>query len=307
MTKPRDRGITSHGRGCQDLQIDRCHFTSNELSLAATARTSVAFNVNANDAKIRDNRFQRFGHTGILHGNGHMIVGNHWFQGDEVVDGPRVAGMVFTEPNCKTVVTGNYLDNSVVELTNEHDAAPDFSNEYSFGGISFTGNIFTANDVAAWFSWLVIKPFGPGHFLHGLSVVGNTFKSINGAVDRVDKVDTTIAPLEFSMTRNVLFAGNTFNGVTQSVENPVTLEFSQATASTTWVLNVGDYLPFGGWARTVEAVVMEGAITNGTGAAVFTTPYVTPNFGAGGNQVRLTWSEAVKGKVQVTVRVDNPV
>ena len=35
-------------------------------------------------------------------------------------------------------------------------------------------------------------------------------------------------------------------------------------------------------------------------------PYVTPAYGDG-NQVRLTWSEAVKGKVQVAVRVDNPV
>ena len=38
ITKPKNRGITSHGVGCQDLQIDRCHFTSDEQSLAATAR-----------------------------------------------------------------------------------------------------------------------------------------------------------------------------------------------------------------------------------------------------------------------------
>ena len=39
--------------------------------------------------------------------------------------------------------TGNYIDNCFVEWTNEHDAAPDFSSEYSFGGLSLTGNVFT--------------------------------------------------------------------------------------------------------------------------------------------------------------------
>ena len=43
VTKPADRGVTSHGVGCQDLQIDRCHFVSDEQSVQATARTSVAF------------------------------------------------------------------------------------------------------------------------------------------------------------------------------------------------------------------------------------------------------------------------
>ena len=170
FTKPKDRGITSHGRGCQDLQIDRCRCASNEQSLAATARSSIVFNVNANDAKIRDSRFQRFGHTGVMNGNGHLIVGNHWFQGDEVTDGPRVAGFVFTYPNMKTVITGNYIDNSTIEWTNEHDATPDFASEFSFGGLSMTGNIFTANDVASWFSWIIIKPYGPGHFIQGLNV-----------------------------------------------------------------------------------------------------------------------------------------
>jgi hypothetical protein len=307
INKARDRGVTSAGGGCQDLQIDRCHFVSDEQNLAATERTSVAFNVNANDAKLRDNRFQRFGTTGILHGNGHLIVGNHWFQGDGVVDGPRVSGMVFTEPNCKSVITGNYIDNCWIELNNEHDAAPDFSNEYSLGGITITGNIFAASDTASWFSFIVVKAYGPGHFVHGLSVIGNTFKSINGAIDRVERVDSTIAPIDFGKTRKVMFVGNTFNGVTQVTESPVTLEFDQATAAKNWVLNPGDYLPFGGWARTVEAVLPEGAITNGAGTEVYTLPWATPNYGASGNQVRLTWSEAVKGRVNLTVRTDNPV
>jgi hypothetical protein len=307
ITKPKDRGVTSHGVGCQDLQIDRCHFTSDEQSVAATARVSLGFNVNANDAKIRDNRFQRFGTTMVLHGNGHLIVGNHWFQGDNVTDGPRVAGLVFTYPNVKSVVTGNYIDNSFIEWTNEHDAAPDFAAEFSFGGLTVTGNIFTVNDAASWFAWIVVKPYGAGHFLQGLSVTGNSFKSLNGTTDRVEKLDDSIASLVFGSVRNVVFDGNTFNGIGQVTQNPVTVEFDQASEATDWQVDVGAWLPFGGKAREVTSVVAEGAITNAGAAPVFAMPYVTTETGTGQNEVTLTWPEAVKGRVHVTARVDKPV
>jgi len=178
VTKPEHRGITSIGTGCQDLQVDRCHFVSDEQQVPATSRVSLALNVNNNDAKIRDNRFQRFGTTMVLKGTGHLIVGNHWFQGDEVTDGPRKAGLVFTQPNVNSIVTGNYIDNCFVEMTNEHDAAPDFSSEFSFGGLTITGNIFGAIDVASSFAWLVVKPHGPGHFLQGLTVSANSLRPL---------------------------------------------------------------------------------------------------------------------------------
>jgi hypothetical protein len=305
VTKPKDRGVTSIGDGCQDLQIDRCHFVSNEQSVAATARTSVAFNVNANDAKIRDSRFERFGHTGVMFGNGHLIVGNHWFQGDNLTNAPRLGGMVFTYPNMKSVITGNYIDNCFVEWTNEHDAAPDFGVEYSFGGLTITGNIFTASDVASWFNWLVIKPYGSGHFIQGLSVTGNTFKSVNGNIDRIETVDNSIAGLDFGRSRNVVFEGNTFNAVTQATINPVTLEFVQNSDALSWTLDSSGYLPFSGWLRNVTSIVTEGAITNAIGTNVFSQPYVTTTYGANNDLIQLTWSEACKGRVIVTSRMDN--
>ncbi len=307
ITKPKDRGVTSHGVGCQDLQIDRCHFTSDEQSLPATARVSLGFNVNANDAKIRDNRFQRLGTTMVLDGNGHLIVGNHWFQGDNVTDGPRVAGLVFTYPNVKSVVTGNYIDNSFIEWTNEHDAAPDFSSEFSFGGLTVTGNIFTVNDAANWFSWIVIKPYGSGHFLQGLSVTGNTFKSLNGTTDRIERVDDSIADLVYGSVRNVVFDGNTFNGIGQVTQNPVTIQFDQASEAADWQIDVGGWLPFGGKAREVTSLVTEGAITNAGSATSFALPFVTTETGVDQNEVTLTWPEPVKGRVHVTARVDKPV
>ena len=307
VIKPVAKGITSHGEGCQDLHIDRCQFISNEQSLAATARVSVGFNVNANDAKIRDSRFQRMGTTGVLHGSGHLLIGNHWFQGDSVVDGPRMPGMVFTSENVKSVITGNYIDNNWIEWTNEHDAHPDFASEYSFGGMTITGNIFTANDVASYFTWIVIKPYGSGHFISGLHVNQNTFKAINGNIDRVESIDSSFAGVDFWRTRNVTFERNTFTGVSQKTLCPVTLKFNQNTDATTWTLDPSAYLPFGGNARTVTAVVAQGAIQNGAGAVVSAMPYANVNVGAQNQYVQLVWPEACHGTVQVTVRVDKPI
>lgn len=306
VTKPANRGVTSPGRGCQDLQIDRCHFASKEQSTQATARTTIAFNVNANDAKIRENRFSRFRHTGILHGTGHLIVGNHWFQGDDVPDSPRLGGMVFTDENVMSVITGNYIDNCAIEWTNEHDANPDFGVEFSFGGLTITGNIFTMSDAASWSNWLVVKPYGTGHFIQGLSVTGNTFRALKGTIDRVEKVDASIADLDRGRMRNIQFEGNTFNAVTQPTINPVTLEFVQPSDSNGWVLDPSGYLPFDGWARNVTAIMPEGPVTDAAASPVFALPHSTVNFGTNGDLVQLNWPAPCKGKVVLTTRMDNP-
>jgi hypothetical protein len=306
MTKPADRGVTSPGRGCQDLQIDRCHFVSDEQALPVTSRSSIAFNVVANDAKIRDNRFERFGHTGVLAGSGHLIVGNHWFQGDDLQGSPRMGGMIFTQENVKSVITGNYIDNCSIEWTNEHDEAPDFGVEFSFGGLTVTGNIFTMSNAADWSRWLVIRPYGTGHFVHGLSVTGNTFKALNGNIERVEEVNTSIADLDNGRMRNIEFSGNVFNGVDQITVNPVTLEFVQTAPSSSWVLDPSGYLPFDGWARNVTSIVAEGPIATPAGSTVYEHPNVTVNYGLNADQVRLNWPASCKGKVLVTTRMDNP-
>ncbi|MCA0044147.1 glycosyl hydrolase family 28-related protein [Celeribacter litoreus] len=307
IKSPKDRGVTSIGGGCQDLHIDRTAFVSNEQSWPVVDRTSIAFNINANDGKIRDNRFQRFGHTGIIYGNGHLITGNHWFQGDNETASPRSAGLVFTYANAKSIITGNYIDNAFIEMTNEHDAEPDFGSEYAFGGLTITGNIFTVNDSTTDFAFIVVTPYGTDHYIQGLSVQNNVFKSLNGKIDRIEKVDTTFADLDYSLMRNVTFAGNTFNGIDQNTINPCSLEFTQDTAATNWVLDPSGYLPFGGWARVVESLVVRNGLTNAYGNDVFATPYATVNYGAESNQVRLTFPEPVQGKIQMVARVDRPL
>ncbi len=307
ITQPKDRGITSHGTGCQGLLIDRCQFLSNDGALAATVRTSIGFNTNANDVKVRECRATQFRHFAVFGGDGNLILGNHWFQGDGVTQGARLAGIVLAMTNVRTTITGNYIDNCSIEWTNEYESSPAFLNQFSFGGLTVTGNHFMASDVAPWFRWLVIKPYGAGHFIQGLNVSGNVFRAINGSVDRVDGVDTSFAGLDNGRMRNVLFNGNSFNSVTQAVENPVLYQHDQATAATVWAVTPGAFLPFGGWARNVEGLVAEGMITGPVGERRSDMPYVDVEQGTAKDELRVTWLAASKGRVQVRVRMDNPL
>ena len=272
--------------------------------MAATARQTVGFNVNANDAKIRDSRFQRLGLTGILSGANHLIVGNHWFQGDEVPAGPRVPGMVFTYEPCETVVTGNYIDNCYIEWTNEHDARPDFGSEYSFGGLTVTGNIFLASDCASHTRFIVVKPYGTGHFLNGVTVSGNKFRSILGTIDRAERVDTSFAGLDMSRTKNLFFDGNSFHSVTHQAANPLRIRHDQATAAETWVVDPQEALPFAGEARGVDAIVALGAIRNAASLRRHSMPHVELRKGPDKDRVHLVWDEAMRGEVALSVRID---
>lgn len=306
VNKPMDRGLTSIGTGCQGLFVDQCQFISNEQPLPVQQRTTVALNVNANDAKIRDNRIVRFAHFAIMSGSGNMFVGNHFFQGDDQTAGVRRAGIVFATTNVKSLITGNYIDNCFIEWTNEHDPTPAFSNEFSFGGLTLTGNIFTVNDVAPSFRWFVMTPHGPGHFINGLSMCDNVFRTVNATVDRIEGVDTTHATLDFTRFRNLMVEANSFNGIAQLTQSPVMVEHVQNTAAATWVVDGAAFLPFGGRARNVQSIVAEGAITTAAGAAMGEMPWVQVEQGPLGGQAHLRWSQPLRGRVKVTLRCDNP-
>ncbi|MCJ8138969.1 glycoside hydrolase family 55 protein [Falsirhodobacter halotolerans] len=306
INRPKDRGITSIGLACQGLIIDETQFLSNEQDVKVPARTTIALNVNANDAKLRDNRIVRFAHFGVVKGSGHMFIGNHFFHGDDEEVGVRRAGLVLTEINAKTLFTGNYVDNCFIEWTNEHDANPKFESQFSFGGLTITGNVFMASGTGTFFRWLVVTPRGPGHFINGLSVMGNAFRTVNCEVGRVEMVDTSYAELDHGRMRNTMFESNTFNGVIQSTFSPVTVRHAQNTAANTWVVNAGAFLPFGARARNVSAVVAEGPITNAGGGVQIPAPWIEVEKGSDRNLVHLRWMNDVKGVVQVTVRGDNP-
>lgn len=307
VNRPKDKGVTSIGRGCQDLQIQGCQFLSNESALKAQDRVSIVFNVNANDSKTRNNRIVHFAHFAIMAGTGHMFLGNHFFLGDGETAGIRRAGIVFTTPNAMSFITGNYIDNCFIEMSNEHDDTPDFASQYSFGGLTITGNLFVASDTAPWFCWIVVTPRGTGHTVNGLTVTSNVFRTVNNSIDRIEMVDTTTATLNFASFRNVTFASNTFHGITQPTVSPLLVEHVQNTASDTWTVDGSAYLPFGSRARNVTSVVTEGPVTNTSGAAQYVMPYVQVEQGASGKLAHLKWPVAVKGLAQVTLRCDNPV
>ncbi|WP_342068843.1 glycosyl hydrolase family 28-related protein [Yoonia algicola] len=304
INRPKDRGITSPGRGCQGMMIDRCQLISDEQSVPVANRVSIGFNANANDVKIRDNRTSKFKHFCVLAGSGNLMTGNHWFHGDDEVNGVRMGGIVLTLPNPKSIFTGNYCDNNFIEWTNEHDASPAFGTQFSFGGLTITGNMFTTNDVADWFNFIVIKPYGPGHFINGFAVIGNVFRSLNGRIDRVEHVDTTFADLDYSRTRSFVFEGNTFHNVNEPVSNPAFLTHRQATEATTWVMETNTALPFDGRALTVESVMPDGAITNAGNTRVHDLPWAEGEQGIDLRDVHLNWSQPVKGQVRYAVRMD---
>lgn len=307
FTSNKDRCITSIGRGCSGMLIDRCQFLSDEQALDVDNRKSIGFNTNENDVKIRDNRAIRYKHFGIVGGTGNIITGNHFFQGDESGTGERTAGMIFTTVNCKTTFYGNYVDNAYIQWTNEHDATPDFVTGFSFGGLVVTGNIFTTTEAASWFRWIHVKPFGEGHFLNGFTITDNVFKATNGPnLDRVEFADTTHAVLDHGKARNVTVTGNMYNNIDNRMQNPVSVTASSFAPTVFWEVDISEYLPFGGQTRAVVAAIPEGQIIDAASQPVFEQPYATVGQGLDGSSIDLTWSKPVIGKMQVTVRCDNP-
>lgn len=305
ITTPKDRGITSMGGGCQGMFVEGCNFLSNEDSLGVAQRSSIAMNVNANDAKIRQNRATRFKHFAVLSGKNHLLTGNHFFQGDTVENGIRSAGVVLSEAYASCIFSGNYCDNAYFEWTNERDPSPRFTSGYSFSAMEITSNVFLSGEVEPSFSYLVIKPYGADHFITGLNVTGNQFRSINGFINRAEHVDTSIADLDYSRMRNIRFEGNAFFGVAQPVASPLHIEHTENSHEQTWVVDTGTGLPFGARSLSVDAVVVRGGVRNTNNALVFSNPFVRAQQGPNSDRVHVVWNTPVKGKIGVTVRMDN--
>jgi hypothetical protein len=95
--------------------------------------------------------------------------------------------------------------------------------EFSFHGLTVNANMFFATNATPFMKFILIKPYGPDHYINGLTVADNLFKETNGpALEAVEGVDASIAPLDLTRANDLLFAGNTFHGVTKRTENPVT-------------------------------------------------------------------------------------
>ena len=304
ISRPRDRGLTSIGEGCQGMLIDRCQFLSNEDDATVAQRVSIALNAAANDVKLRDNRATRFRHFAVLGGSNTLILGNHFFQGDELPQGVRTGGIVLTSNYNSTIIDGNYVDNTFIEWTNEWEQAPAFTGGFSFAAVTITNNIFLCSNVAPWFSFIVVRPHGAGHFLNGVSISGNRFRATNGAIDRVERVDTSFANLDFSRFKDVDFTGNSYHNVTEQVSNPLWVDHTQGSHATVWTIGTDDRLPFGGRSRRVDSVTVTGNLRNASNVISYASPNAFGQIGPGNDQVELRWAQAYRGDVRVSVRID---
>lgn len=307
INRPKDRGISSHGEGDQGMMIDRCQFLSDESPQLVQNRVSIGLNANGNDLKLRDNRVVHFRHWAVLGGSSSIIANNHLFQGDNAQNGVRTAGIVLTRTNNRATITGNYIDNCYVEWANEHDAEPGFASEFSFSALSMTGNVCLASNCVPWFAWLVVKPHGAGHFINGLSVTNNTFRMIGGTVNRVERLNTSFANLDFNRFQNITFTNNAFNNITTPSENPLVVNHTEASAQNVWNVALAPKLPFGAWVQTVESVMAAGALRNAGGTAYYGMPFYQAKQGPNKDQVRLGWERPVRGTVTIRARIDDPV
>lgn len=305
--RPKDRGITSMNRGCYGISLDNNEFFSNEYDELAQNRTTIAFNSNFNDIKVHGNQAVRFKHFGVVAGGGHIFSGNHFWQGDGAAVGERTAGIVLTSRNSNCVLTSNYVDNCFIDVSNEH---ANYSNvgpgTVPFGAISMNGNIFIVSDVPTWFTFFRLTPYGSGHHIDGVSMVGNTFKEINGSViDRAENVVTSNGGFDHALTKNIVFQGNNFEGVTNRTENPAFVDVSQVSAASTWNYAHTGKVPFGGQVRGVTGWAAIGPVQDGANVAQFEAPYFSIIQGGAGDELNISWPAARKGRLQLSIRCDS--
>lgn len=305
VSRPKDRGISSIGTGCKGMLIDNCQFLSAEESFIVPDRNSIALNTNANDVKLRHNRIVRFKHFAVVGGDNNMILGNHFFQGDSIPQGVRTAGLIMIGTYNSSTIAENYVDNCFIQWTNERDAEPSYVSGYSFSAMSITDNIFYSSEAPPWFSYIVIRPHGPGHFLNGLAVTGNKFRSSSSDIERAERVDTTFADLNKDAHINVTFQNNTYHGVDKKAANPLRVRHNQNTASSFWAIGTSEQLPFGGKARSCDAVTLLGPTVSLFGSVRFFSPYVQLEQGVDGSSINLQWPESLWGAASVLVRMES--
>ncbi|QPH55510.1 right-handed parallel beta-helix repeat-containing protein [Pontivivens ytuae] len=302
FVRPKDRGITSIGEGCNGISIESNEFISPETDLNVEDRTAIAVNTNKNDMKIRNNRVVQFLHFAVIAGGGHLLVGNHWWQGDGVVENAaRSAGVIFCNRNVKTTMVGNYCDNAFIELTDEYNA--NSSSNRAYGALTITGNIFTASSIPNWFTYIRLAPIGPDQEIDGITVTDNSFKTIGGDfMDRVESVDDDRGSFDHARTVNVTFTGNLYEQIGTRTASPLLVTGFNLFPSTTWNILTSGRLPFGGRAMRVQSIAPVSTLSGWDGRM----PQVALQQQTDGSGVSLTWQDSIAGEILVTVRSDLP-
>jgi len=307
INRPKDRGISSHGEGDQGMMIDRCQFLSDESPVFSTDRVSIGLNANGNDLKLRDNRVVHFRHFAVLGGSSSLISGNHIFQGDSRQNAQRTPGIVLTRTNNRGTISGNYIDNCFIEWANETDQAPEFSSEFSFSALSLTNNVFLASNTTPSFKYFLVKPYGAGHFLDGVTVTGNSFRMISAQIDRVEGVDTSFSDLDYDRCQNIRFSENAFHNIDIEASNPLVINHEEESEQSVWDIELDPKLPFGGYAQTVESIAFRNFIRDENNDRYWGMPHYEAKQGPNQDRINLRWERPVRGTVTMRVRMDDPL
>ena len=301
---PGDRAITSIDGADSGLAIDRCEFLSNEGGVQPTQRKTIAITCSGNDAKIRNNRAMHFRHFAVLSSGSVILTGNHFFQDDNQGSTDRTAGIVLAKRNNNISVVGNYIDNSWIEWTNEHE--PDSAGK-EFGNLAIAGNRCLADDVTQDFAFIKLAPWNADMTIKGLSVMANTFKVVFPAsIDAALALDESKGGVDPDAHLDISVEGNAYHRVNDVRETPAqaSMSVAQGAESDAWTLDMAGKLPFGAKARRVTSLVSDGVIANADGDPVYAQPHVLAGQGANGDEVRVLWPEPVSGAIHATVRVD---
>jgi hypothetical protein len=137
-------------------------------------------------------------------------------------------------------------------------------------------------------------------------VADNLFKETNGpALEAVEGVDGSIAPLDVTRANDLLFAGNTFHGIAKRTENPVTRRAVENGAAQVWGVDLADALPFGCEAVAAISALADGVIETAGAVQRFMRCLMRWRGPARtGQAIQLHWSEPVRGAVYLTARCD---
>ena len=96
-----------------------------------------------------------------------------------------------------------------------------------------------------------------------------------------------------------------YHNVTAHSANPLRVLHDQSSASSSWTVDSDGELPFRGYARFVDSVVAQGALRTSGNSIRYLAPYADVLQGSNNDEIRLRWQEAVKGEVQVLMRMDS--
>lgn len=302
---PALRCIVDWKLGLSGSHIDGNHFLGPENGVVSASRVAIAMTVTDNDVKIRNNRAFDFLNAVICHGGGLLATGNHFWGGSDGSDTARSAAIVLTACPTKAAITGNYIDNSSIDMSQETSG----TNRTAMGCLALTGNTFTTGVTSQ--KWLRVDPYfshssttSYGGYVSNLVVVGNNFRGVGVNVTRPDECLTTHGSIKPHLHEDIHWGPNAYDGVTNKVANPARHKriVSAGAATTNWIFDYDDLFPLNGLALEVLGVGFH-AMTDASASAVFpgysTNAYTELQPGQT-QRVQVRFGVAVAGRVNCT-------